>query len=175
MFNNQLSSYCVLVTQSCPTLWDPTDCSPPGFSVHGILQARILEWIVIPFSRGSSQPTDRILVSCIAGRFFTVRATGKSSSCLIPPLYPYYYIITKCLRLWAPICILTHQKIYFCNKGPIQSALYLGNNRIINSSCCALTEVWKPRSKRTENGRFKSTTRLKLECPILPKSMWKSP
>ena len=44
----------VLGTQSCPTLWDPMDCSPPGFSVHGILQARILEWVVIPFSRGSS-------------------------------------------------------------------------------------------------------------------------
>ena len=50
----------VLVTQSCPTLCDPMDCSLPGFSVHGILQARILEWIAIPSSRGSSQPRDRI-------------------------------------------------------------------------------------------------------------------
>ena len=39
---------CVLVTQSCPTLWDPMDCSPPGSSVHGILQARILEWVAFP-------------------------------------------------------------------------------------------------------------------------------
>ena len=46
----------MLVAQSCPTVCDPTDCSPPGFSVHGILQARILEWIAIPFSRGTSQP-----------------------------------------------------------------------------------------------------------------------
>jgi len=44
----------VLDNQSCPTLWDPMDCSPPGSSVHGILQARILEWVAIPFSRGSS-------------------------------------------------------------------------------------------------------------------------
>ena len=44
----------VLVAQSCPTLCDPMDCSPPGSSVHGILQARILEWVAIPFSRGSS-------------------------------------------------------------------------------------------------------------------------
>ena len=44
----------VEVTQSCPTLCNPTDCSPPGFSVHGILQAGILEWVAIPFSRGSS-------------------------------------------------------------------------------------------------------------------------
>ena len=44
----------VLVTQSCPTLFDPMDCSPSGSSVHGILQARILEWVTVPFSRGSS-------------------------------------------------------------------------------------------------------------------------
>ena len=44
----------VFVTQSCPTLWDPTDCSLPKSSVHGILQARILEWVAISFSRGSS-------------------------------------------------------------------------------------------------------------------------
>ena len=51
---------CMLVTQSCPTLCDPMDCSPPGFSVHGILQIRILEyWVAIPFSRGFSRPRDR--------------------------------------------------------------------------------------------------------------------
>ena len=48
----------VLVAQSCGTLCDPVDCSPPGFSVHRILQARILEWVAILFSRGSSRPTD---------------------------------------------------------------------------------------------------------------------
>ena len=49
-------SVLVLVSQSCPTLCDPMDCSPPGSFVYGILQARILEWVAIPFSRGSSQP-----------------------------------------------------------------------------------------------------------------------
>ena len=48
----------VLVAQLCPIFCDPMDCSPPGPSVHGILQARILEWVAIPFSRGSSQPSD---------------------------------------------------------------------------------------------------------------------
>ena len=67
----------VLVTQSCLTLCDPMNCNPPGFSVHGILQARILEWIAIPFFRGSSRLRDRTGVSCIAGRFFTIWATGK--------------------------------------------------------------------------------------------------
>ena len=51
--------------------WDPMDCSPPGSPVHGILQTRILEWVAVPFSRGSSQPRDQIHVSSIAGRFLT--------------------------------------------------------------------------------------------------------
>ena len=53
----------VLVAQSRPTLCGPMDSSPPGSSVHGILQARILEWVAIPFSRGSSQPRDQTQVS----------------------------------------------------------------------------------------------------------------
>ena len=52
----------VFVTQSCLTLCDPVDCSPPGSLVHGILQARILEWVAISFSRGSPQPRDRTRV-----------------------------------------------------------------------------------------------------------------
>ena len=67
------------LSQLCPALYDPMDCSPPGSSVHGILQARILEWVAISFSRGSSRPRDRTQVSCIAGRFFTIWAT------IIPP------------------------------------------------------------------------------------------
>ena len=53
--------------------------SLPGSSAHGILQARILEWVAIPFSKGFSQPRDRIPVSCIAGRFFTTELPGKPS------------------------------------------------------------------------------------------------
>ena len=62
----------VKVAQSCPTLCDPVDCSLSGSFVHGILQARILEWIAIPFSRGSSQPRDQTQASHIAGGFFTI-------------------------------------------------------------------------------------------------------
>ena len=64
--------------QLCLTLCDPMDCSPLGSSVYGILQARILEWVAVPFSRGSSWPSDRSWVSCITGRFFTIWATEKS-------------------------------------------------------------------------------------------------
>ena len=56
------------VAQSCPTVCDPKDCSLPGSSVHGIFQARILEWVAIFFSRGSSQRRDRTQVSLIVGR-----------------------------------------------------------------------------------------------------------
>ena len=66
------------VTQSCPTLCDLLDCSPPGSSVHGIFQARILEWVDYPFSRGSSQPRDRTQVSCTAGSFFTSWVTREA-------------------------------------------------------------------------------------------------
>ena len=63
------------VTQSCPTLCGPVDCSPPGSSIHGIFQARVLEWVAISFSRESSWPRDRTYVSCIAGRCY--RPPGK--------------------------------------------------------------------------------------------------
>ena len=56
-------SMCAKSLQPCPTLCDPMDCSLPGFSVHGILQARILEWVANPFSRGSSRPRDQTQVS----------------------------------------------------------------------------------------------------------------
>ena len=66
-----LSEVKVLVAQSCLTFCDPMDYSLPGSSVQGILQARILEWVAFPFSRGSSQPRDRTHVSRIVGGFFT--------------------------------------------------------------------------------------------------------
>ena len=76
------SWYCgslgVLVAQLCPTLCNPMDCSPPGSSVPEIFQARILEWVAISFSRGSSQPRDRTQASCTAGRFFTNWATREA-------------------------------------------------------------------------------------------------
>ena len=61
---------CMLGIQSCLTLYKPMDCGPPVSSVHGILQALILEWVAISFYRGSSQPRDQTQVPCIAGRFF---------------------------------------------------------------------------------------------------------
>ena len=72
-----MSEWVSEVAQSCPTLCDPMDCSLQGSSVHGIFQARVLEWVAISFSRGSSWPRDQTLVSHIAGRRFTVWATRE--------------------------------------------------------------------------------------------------
>ena len=72
------------LAQSCPTLCDPVDCSPPGSSVHGILQARILEWVAVSFSRGSSRPRDRTRVSCVAGRCFNLWATRCAENVVQP-------------------------------------------------------------------------------------------
>jgi len=70
----------VFVVQSCPTLCnDPMNCSPPGSSVHGILQARILEWVAISFSRGSSQPEDWTHVSCIGRQICSLQFANEKS------------------------------------------------------------------------------------------------
>ena len=74
IFFPRKSSMFVLVTQSCSTLCNSMDCSPPGSSVYGILHARKLEWVGISSCRGSSWPRDWTRVSCITGRFFTVWA-----------------------------------------------------------------------------------------------------
>ena len=76
------------VAQSCPTLCNPVDCSPPGSSVHGTLQTRILEWVAISLFRGSSLPRDWTQVSRIAGRHFNLRATREAQeSCVNIPFH----------------------------------------------------------------------------------------
>ena len=82
---NSLSDKWSEVTQLCPTLCDPMDCSLSGSSVHGIFQARVLEWITISFSRGSSWPRNQTPVSCITGRRFTIWA--KAFSKYLLPIY----------------------------------------------------------------------------------------
>ena len=72
-------AWCVVLSCSViPTLRNPMDCSLPGSSVHGILQARILQWVAVPSSRGSSQPRDQTQVSRITGGFFTIWDTREA-------------------------------------------------------------------------------------------------
>ena len=97
----------VKVVQSCPTLCDPMDCI-----VHGILQARILKWVAFPFSRGSSQPTDRTQVSHIAGGFFTSWATRYIQ---IQQYYVFYKaeIVFKFLHAYRQAFLLL-KSIFIC-------------------------------------------------------------
>ena len=88
LLNNPCQQICVVIMgsacmhvislQPCLTLCNPLDYNLPGSSVHGILQARILEWGAIPFSKGSSQPRNRTRVSCIVGTFFTIWAIREA-------------------------------------------------------------------------------------------------
>ena len=115
---------CVLVAQSSLTLWDPINYSLPGSSVHGIFQAKVLEWVAIPFSRASSQPRNQTGVFCISGRFFTVWATSEAiiglaaaakslQSCPTlcdprdgsPPDFPASGILLKWIQFYYAHCI----------------------------------------------------------------------
>ena len=98
-----------LVAQSCPILLDPMDCSQPGSSVHGILQATILEWVVMSFSRGSSQSRDRSCVSCVSciGRQVLYRKHHLGSP-NTTPRYTIIFSLFKCTVLcisWM-LCLL---------------------------------------------------------------------
>ena len=92
------SSPNVLVSQLCLTLCNSMDCSPPGSSMHGLFQARILEWVAIPFSRGSSWPKDQIQVSRIAVRLF--EPPGKPLPLPIAGVNTTYRIRSHWVHIW---------------------------------------------------------------------------
>ena len=81
-----------LVASLYRTLWYPMDCILPGSSVHGIFQARILEWVAVPSSKGSSQPQDRTQVSHIAGEIFTNWATREAQNKVYLTILPQQLI-----------------------------------------------------------------------------------
>ena len=87
------------VAQLYPTVCDTMDCSPPGSSVHGVIQAGILEWFAILLSRGSSWLRDKTQVSCIAGRFFTGWATREA--------WNYYVILLNVSKATLDLCSST--------------------------------------------------------------------
>ena len=99
-----LSSYtlkdvrmCAKSLQSCPAVCDPVDCSLPTSSVHGILQARILEWVYMPSSSGSFLPRNQAHISCISGGFFTTEPLGT----------PYFYLNLESSSFTLLSCLWT--------------------------------------------------------------------
>ena len=109
------------VTQSCPTLRDPMDCSLPHSSIHGIFQARVLEWIAISFSRGPSRPRERTQISCIVGRRFTVWATKFFKSHLLCNLFQccfYTHHSTETTLAKITTTLIVESNDSFCNTHP---------------------------------------------------------
>ena len=99
------------VARLYPALCDPMDCSPPGSSIHAIFQARVLKWIAVCFSRGSSWPRDPTPVSCIPGRRFTIWATREALILIRTPQgrvfsFPiFFWYIYLCIDTWVLISI----------------------------------------------------------------------
>ena len=98
-FHTECVCVCVWITQFC----DPMDCSPPVFSVHGVLQARILEWVANPLPRGSSWPRDRTWVFRTAGGFFTVWAMREARSTWQSTSTPYLLLLIPRGCLQKPV------------------------------------------------------------------------
>ena len=96
-----------LVDWSYLTLCNPMGCSLPGSSVHGFLQARLLEWVAIPFSTGSAPPRDQTQISCIAGGFFTVWSTREAHTIL------YTYTIILYIFKWSMITVYVQVILYY--------------------------------------------------------------
>ena len=123
------------VTQSCPTL-----CNPMDYTVHGILQARILEWVAFPFSRGSSQPRDQTQVSRIAGRLFTSWATReaithkRSHQTFLPPS-PGLWLSARLANL-APE-ELKMSRVVCVNDGFLQGEIGLKFQAHMRENCCS--------------------------------------
>ena len=85
---NKYHRHCAQLLQSCPTLCNPMDCRPPGFSVHGIFQTRKLEWVAVSFSRGSSNrgiEPKSLTSRALAARFFITSATWEAPSYTLIP------------------------------------------------------------------------------------------
>ena len=99
------------------------DCTPPGFSVDGILQARILEWVAISSSRGSSWPRDQTCVSCVAGRFFGIWVTKEA---------PFFNIRLNIRQLYSFIC--------FCIQTPRIWSFGWSKEKLTSGLPC--TRVW---------------------------------
>ena len=124
----------------CP-IWlfcNPVDCSLPGSSVHGILQARILEWVAIPFSRGPSQRRDPTHISCIAGGFFTAKPPWK-------PLrgFSWYKIgAWKVLLDWRNDWMMDKQTLALGKSGTV-AWLYMNRAPLIHfNRHCLISQCW---------------------------------
>ena len=146
------------VAQLCPALCNPMNCSPLGSSVHGILQARILEWVAIPFSRGSSWPRDWTCVSCNSGRFFTIWATREAP-------YTHTHTHTHTRTICIPIHTHTLSTTYHPPRRSLERDAYSGD------ICCWKQHFQLNILKALGTNILKSSQRKNYFCtlgPIIP-------
>ena len=121
----------MLVVQLCPTLCDPMDCSPPGSSTRGILQARIPEWVAIPLFRASSQTRDQARVSHIADRFFTISAIREAPIiCISKSIRGNFY----CVSLLSLLLCFTTQLLVKITV----------TQRLVSVSCSDVSNCFRP-------------------------------
>ena len=123
----------------CPTLCNPLDCTPPDSSVHGIFQAKILEWAAIPFSRESSQPRDRTLVSYIADRFFSIWTTRNQVGAIPFQIVPYSgdWLVRRKQRSWN---MCGNWGCFVTELGRVPSVSVGGVTRNPSFSCLGVTD-----------------------------------
>ena len=131
--------YVCSVAHSCPTLCNPMDCSPPGSSVHWILQVRILEWVAMPSSRVSSQPRGWTQVSHIAGGFFTIWA----SSYTLGPWLSVHFILG--MHVIGSLCPTSSQVFLKATLVSLPAFRKLDEHRAECSEMPCLQTLWAPR------------------------------
>ena len=136
----------MLVTYTCLTLCNPRDCSLPGFSVQGISQARILEWVGMPSSRGSSQPRDWTCISCTVGRFFTAEPPMQNSSLRKWRVYAGRTAILHCGQdkiMGIQILICVHCALSGCPKlSAFRSCLGKHTNATSHKIRVVISQLW---------------------------------
>ena len=134
------------VAQSCPTLSDPMDCRPPGSSIHGILQARVLEWVAIAYSRGSSWPKDWTHVSCIGRRVLYHCATWEAPHNWICKAQINYCLL-KCSSYFLNLATMVLFDVvndvhrHFCTPG-IPTLRKVGDSWSTEMTNPSLTDSW---------------------------------
>ena len=160
------------VAQSCPTLCDPMDCNLPGFSVHGISQAWILEGVAISFSRGSSPPRDWTRISYIAGRCFTLWATREVHSLPKGPIKLCYTNTGG--KYWHHCFSLSVRKLHIrayssgssCIKNHTRICPYMSMKHICFPNCFGYIILKKPETK-TKRNLTRSVHSMEIQNPWL--------
>ena len=179
---------CCLVAKSCRLFCNPMDCGPPRSSVHEIFQARILEWVAISFSRGSSWPRDRTRVSCIVGGFFTCRTLNTLAVSHPMPLscshfleawvqFPLTEVRDFSDRALLFLNLLVGLRIPFCFQSPLSRMnVSLGRKQKLGPSHCggaqyqAQFQAHSRHSAVTETGLDSAVLRETLRTPKVNKA-----